>query len=443
MLHGAILPAIIRYTVPVIITSILQLLFTAADLMVVGWFCGSRSVAAVGATNSITYLVINLFIGLSVGAGVTVAHSIGSGNKTAVHNTVHTAMLTGLVGGLVLTVIGWFISEPLLIMMDTPENILPFASLYMRVYFLGMTFNMIYNFAASILRAAGDTQSALYYLLFSGVFNVLLNLVFVIVFHMDVAGVALATIIAQAISAILCVIKLMTRQDACRLECKKLRIHTPQLMKMIRIGVPAGLQASLFSISNVSIQSAVNSLGEVFVAGNSAACSIEGFMYVTLTSFHQTAVNFVGQNVGAKQYKRAKEITLWCVASVTLTGIVVGGLVYCFGPSLLALYIQDSPEAIVCGMMRLGIVCLPYFFTGLQDIFTGILRGYGESVAPMIISVLGICGIRVGWVNTIFRMPQFHTPKWLYLTFPVSWIVTFAIQVIYYRRMLRKKQLDS
>lgn len=438
MLEGPLFPAIVRYTVPVIITSILQLLFTAADLMVVGWFCGSDSVAAVGATNSITYLIINMFIGLSVGAGVTVAHAIGSGNREEVHHTVHTAMLTGLVGGVFLTGVGYVLAEPLLRMMDTPEKLLPLSSLYMEVYFLGMTFTMLYNFSASILRAAGDTKSSLYYLLFSGVINVVLNLIFVTAFGMDVDGVALATIIAQAISAILCIGKLIHRQDDCKLELKKLRIYKPQLMKMIRIGVPAGLQASIFSISNVSIQSAVNSFGDVFVAGNSAATSIEGFMYVTLTSFHQTAVNFVGQNVGAHQYNRARKVTGLCLLCVTVTGMAVGGLVYCFGPNLLSLYIQDSPEAIAYGMMRLGVVCIPYFFTGLQDIFTGILRGYGESVAPMVISILGICGIRVGWIHTVFAMPRFHTPRWLYLSFPISWVVTFGIQLVYYRLMMKK-----
>lgn len=442
MLQGPILPAIIRYTIPIIITSVLQMLFTAADLMVVGWFCGSRSVAAVGATTSITYLFINFFVGLSGGAGVTVAHSIGSGNDTAIRNTVHTAMLTAFAGGTFLTVLGWFASQPMLKFMGTPEEILPLSAVYMKVYFLGMIFNMVYNFSASILRASGDTQSPLYYLLFSGVFNVLLNLVFVVGFGMDVAGVALATIIAESISAILCVWKLMKRSDACQLKLNKLRIDYSQLMKILRIGVPAGLQASLFSISNVSIQSAINSFGEAFVAGNSAATSIEGFMYVTVNSFQQTAVNFVGQNYGAGQYDRARKVTRTCFASVIVTGIVLSWTILAVCKPLLGLYIDDSAEAIAFGMIRFA-VCNPiYFMIGLQDVITGVLRGYGHSAAPMIISVLGICGIRLAWINTIFRLPQFHTPHYLYLIFPISWTVTFVCQMIYYGKMIRKNQFS-
>ena len=440
MLQGPILPAIIRYTIPVIITSVLQMLFTAADLMVVGWFCGSRSVAAVGATTSITYLFINLFIGLSGGVGVTVAHSIGSRNDTAIQNTVHTAMLTAFAGGIFLTVLGWFASQPMLKFMGTPEEILPFSALYMKIYFLGMIFNMVYNFSASILRASGDTQSPLYYLLFSGVFNVVLNLLFVVGFGMDVAGVALATIISESISAILCVRKLMMRRDACQLKLNMLRIDYVQFMKILRIGVPAGLQASLFSISNVTIQSAINSFGEVFVAGNSAATSIEGFMYVTVNSFQQTAVNFVGQNYGAGQYDRARKITRACFTSVIVTGIAVSWTVLAICDTLLGFYIDDSMEAIAYGMIRFA-VCNPiYFMIGLQDVITGVLRGYGHSVAPMIISVLGICGLRVTWINTIFRLPQFHTPHYLYLIFPISWTITFVFQMIYYCKMIRKKQ---
>lgn len=442
MLEGPILPSIIRYTIPVILTSVLQLLFTAADLVVVGNYCGSVSVAAVGSTNSITYLIINLFIGLSIGAGVCVAHAIGSKDEEEIHNTVHTAILTSIMGGMILTVVGLFLSEPLLRMMGTPNRVLPLAAVYMEVYFGGMTFTMVYNFCASILRAAGDTQSPLIYLLFSGGINVVLNLVFVIAFNMNVAGVALATIIAQAISAALCVRKLMLRQDACKLNLGKMKIYWPQFAKIVRIGLPAGIQSSLFSISNVTIQSAVNSFGDIFVAGNSAATNIEGFMYATLNSFQQAAVNFVGQNYGAKQYDRMKRITWLCFASVSVAGILVSWSVLFAGKTLLALYIGDSQQAISYGMIRFLICCPIYFLFGLQDVFTGVLRGYGKSLAPMIISVLGICGIRVGWVNTIFQIARFHTPECLYLSYPISWIVTFTIQMIFYIALLKqiKKQ---
>lgn len=438
MLEGPILGSIISYTIPVILTSVFQLLFTAADLVVVGKFSGSLSVAAVGATNSLTYLITNLFIGLSVGAGVCVAHAIGSKDEEDIHNTVHTAMLTSLVGGVFLTVVGLFLSEPLLRKMGTPENVLPLSVLYMKIYFAGMTFTMVYNFCASILRAAGDTQSPLIYLMCSGVINVILNLIFVIVFHMNVAGVALATIIAQAISAGLCVRKLIMRQDACKLTLSKMKIYWPQFSKMVRIGLPAGIQGSLFSISNVTIQSAVNSFGEVLVAGNSAATSIEGFMYVTLNSFHQTAVNFVGQNYGAKQYDRVKKITWTCFACVTVTGIIVSWTVLAICKPLLGIYIEDSVEAIAYGVIRFTICNPIYFVLGLQDVFTGVLRGYGQSLAPMIISVLGICGVRVGWVYTVFQIPKYHTPQWLYMSFPISWLVTFVIQLIFYTTLMRR-----
>ena len=334
-----------------------------------------------------------------------------------------------LVSGAVLTVVGILFSPSFLRMMGTPENVLPLSSVYMRIYFAGITFTMVYNFCAAILRAAGDTKSPLIYLSFAGVVNVLLNLVFVIVFHMNVAGVALATTISQGISAVLVVRALMRRGDACKLELKKMRIHSLPLRKMIRIGLPAGIQSSLFSISNVLIQSSINSFGDVFMSGNAAAGNIEGFVYVSLNAFHQTAVNFIGQNAGAKQYKRVYK-TLWIsLACVSVTGLVLGFLGYTFGPQLLSLYITDSTEAISYGMLRLSFICLPYFLCGLMDVSTGALRGLGASFVPMLISVLGVCGIRIGWIYTIFQIPQFHTPQCLYISYPISWTVTFLCQM--------------
>lgn len=438
MLEGPMLSGIVLYTIPVILTSVLQLLFNAADLIVVGWFCGSVSVGAVGATNAVTNLIINLFVGLSIGAGVAVAHGLGSHDNVEVYNTVHTAIPTALVGGVILTIAGIFLSEPLLALMKTPEETLPLSVIYMKIYFCGITFTMIYNFCAAILRAAGDTQSPLIFLCIAGVINVILNVIFVLEFEMNVAGVALATVISQGISAVLVTRALMRRTDACKLEPRKMRFHKPQLVKIIRIGLPAGIQGSLFSISNVIIQSAVNSFGDVFVSGNSAAVSIEGFMYVMLNSFHQTAVNFVGQNVGAKQYRRAKRIVWICFGCVLVTGLAAGALIYTFGRDLLSIYIKDSDQAIAYGMIRLSYVSLPYFFLGLMDVSTGALRGYGASLAPMIICVLGVCGLRVGWICTIFQVPGYHTPECLYLSYPVSWVITFAIQLAFYLKLIRK-----
>ena len=438
MLEGPLLPGIIRYTIPIILTSVLQLLFNAADLVVVGKFCGSVSVGAVGATTSVTALLVNLFVGLSAGAGVAVAHGIGSRNDGEVHKAVHTAMTVALLGGAVMTVVGILFSEPLLVLMDTPEETLPLSAVYMKIYFGGMIFNFVYNFVGAILRAAGDTRSPLIFLTISGVINVALNVLFVTVFHMNVAGVALATIIAIAFSAVCVTVTLMRRTDSCRLDLKKLKVYPVQLRKIVRIGLPAGIQGSLFSISNVVIQSAVNSFGDVFVAGNSAAVSIEGFLYVTLNGFHQTAVNFVGQNVGAGQYRRANRSVWYCFGCVTAAGLAMGAALYAFGPQLLSIYITDSAEAITYGMIRVAWMSLPYFILGLMDVSTGGLRGYGESLAPMIISVLGVCGLRVFWIYTVFQIPAYHTPQCLYLSYPVSWVLTFAIQLAFFLRLIRK-----
>lgn len=439
MTTGPLLPNIILYTIPIILTSLLQLLFNAADLIIVGRFCGSISVAAVGATGSITNLMVNFFIGLSVGAGVTVAHALGSREYTVVHKTVHTALPMALLSGVLLTVIGISLSGTFLRWMGTPENVLPLSTQYMQIYFAGITFTMVYNFSAAILRAVGDTKSPLVFLSFSGVVNVVLNVIFVTVFHMNVAGVALATTISQGISAVLVVRALMKRTDACHLELRKMYFHRPQLSKMLRIGVPAGLQSSLFAISNVLIQSSINSFGDVFMSGNAAAGNIEGFIYVALNAFHQTAVNFMGQNAGAQQYKRVSRTLVICLCCVALTGLSLGALGYHFGPALLSMYITDSPEAIEYGMLRLGIICLAYFICGLMDVSTGALRGLGASFVPMVISVLGVCGIRIGWIYTIFQMPQFHTPQSLYVSYPVSWAVTFLCQMfaffLIHRRM--------
>ena len=438
MLQGPLLGSIISYTIPIILTSILQLLFNAADLVVVGRFCGSISVAAVGATGSITALIVNLFVGLSVGAGVTVAHGVGSREDEVVHRTVHTAIPMALVSGAVLTVLGILLSETLLTMMGTPANVLRLSSVYMKIYFAGITFTMVYNFAASILRAVGDTKSPLVFLTIAGVINVLLNLVFVTVLHMNVAGVALATTISQAFSAVAMVIVLMKRTDAAKLCLKKMRFYKVQMTKMIRIGLPAGIQSSLFSISNVMIQSSVNSFGDILMSGNAAAQNIEGFLYVSLNAFHQTAVNFIGQNVGAKQYSRVKKIVWTCLALAMAVGLGMGLLLYGFGESLLSIYITDSAEAIAWGLVRMKVICRFYFLCGLMDVSTGALRGLGASVSPMIISVLGVCGIRIGWIATIFRIPRFHTPESLYSSYIFSWSLTFLIQMFAFMKIYKK-----
>ena len=447
MLHGPLLGSIIRYSIPIILTSLLQLFFNAADLVIVGRFCGSVSIGAVGATGPLTGLMVNFFLGFSLGSGVSVAHSIGSREDNVTHKTVHTAIPLAVVCGAILTVIGVCCSEAMLELMGTPENVLPLSAVYMKIYFSGMIFNILYNVCASILRAAGDTKSPLIFLLISGVLNVVLNIFFVTVFHMDVAGVAWATVISQAVSAVLVVIVLMRRTDACKLIISKLRFYTPQLMKIIRLGLPAGIQNSLFAISNVLIQSFINSFGDVFMAGNAAASNIEGFIYVSMMAFYQTAVNYVGQNVGANQYERVKKIFWTCMGCVTCVGLVLGVSAWLFGRQLLPIYITDSPQAIEYGMIRMTYLALPYFVCGIMDVSTGTLRGMGYSFVPMLVSIFGVCGVRIGWLLTVFQIPQFHTPSCLYLSYLVSWTVTLIGQItlfmIVYKKKVRELSADN
>ena len=439
MLDGPLFKAIISYTIPIILTGILQLLFNAADLMVVGQFCGELSVAAVGNAGTIASLIVNLFIGLSVGTSVTVAQALGAGKADAVHRAVHTALPAALVSGAIITVVGLLSCSSLLKLMGTPDSVLPLSALYIRIYFAGIIFMMVYNFCSAILRASGDTKSPLIFLTIAGVINVFLNVTFIVVFGMDVDGVALATTLSQGVSAVLVVITLTRRTDACRLCLSKIRFYKAELLEMIRIGLPAGIQNSLFSISNVIIQTSINSFGAIFMSGNAAAMNIDGFLYTSLNGFHQTALNFIGQNVGAGQYKRAKKVLLLCLLCVVCLCLVMATLIVYFGPTLLSIYVPDSPEAIQWGMVRLTSLCYTFVFGGLMDVSTGALRGMGASTSPMIISVLGICGLRILWVYTIFQIPAYHTPQCLYLSYSVSWAVTFFIQLAVFFAIYRKR----
>ena len=439
LVHGPMLSGIIRYTVPIILSSVLQLLFNAADLMVVGQFCGSISVGAVSSTGAITNLIINLFVGLSVGAGVCVAHAMGSRQDEELHRTIHTAIPVAVLSGIVLTVVGVVLSRPLLIWMRTPADVLPLASTYMTVYFTGMTFTLLYNFGASILRAAGDTKSSLIYLTIAGVLNVALNLVFVVLFHMNVAGVALATILSQAVSALLVLRELMRRPDACRFIPKQSHIHMEPLKKMICIGLPAGVQGCMFSLSNVLIQSSVNSFGNsALIAGNGASANIEGFVYTSMNAVSQASVNYVGQNLGAHRFDRIRR-SLWvCLGFVTVLGITMGGLAYLFSQQLLGFYITDSAEAVAFGQLRMLWICVPYFICGLMDVVTGALRGLGKSLLPMLVSILGVCVLRIFWIYTVFQIPQYHTPDCLYASYIISWTVTFLCQFLLFQIAMHK-----
>lgn len=430
MLEGPLLPSILSYTLPIILTSFLNIGFHTADKIITGQFCGNMALAAVSAAGAPANLIVTLFMGLSVGVSVAVSQAIGAKNEAEVQKTVHTAVPTALIIGVVLTIFGLFTAKPLLRFLNTPESVLPMANTYLSIFYLGMTFNILYGYCAAILRAVGDTKSPLFFLALSGATNVVLNVIFVTLFHMDVAGVALATVISQAVSALLVIRTLLRRTDSCKLVVDELQISRPHLLKIIRIGLPAGIQSSLFAISNTVIQSSVNSFGEVFMSANAAAGSIDGYVYTTMTSFGQTAVNFVGQNHGARQYDRIRKVIFICLACVLVIGIPVGQLANRFSPQLLSMFIKDSPEAIAYGMIRISIVSVTYFLCGMLDVISGALRGLGASSVPMIVSVLGICGLRVGWIYSVFQIPEYHTPECLFFSYPLSWIVTLTVETV-------------
>ncbi len=443
MVRGPLTRNIIAYTVPVMLTGVLQLLFNAADLIVVGRFADESSIAAVGATGSIIGLIVNLFMGLSVGTGVTIAHAVGAGHEKDASDAVHTAIPLAAVGGAVIMAIGIPLTRPLLVLMQNPPDVIAKSTIYMQIYFAGVIGNLIFNFGASILRAIGDTKSPMVYLTLSGFVNVGLNLVFVILLHMDVAGVALATIISQALSAVLVVIALSKRTDCCKFELKRMRIKARPLKKMLRIGVPSGIQSSLFAISNVIIQSSINSFGSTVMAGHSAASSIEGFLYTAQNSFYQTSVNFVSQNYGARKLNRVKKVSYLCMLFAGITGATLGFLSLAFSKSLLGIYISGNAEAIKYGMLRMSILSSTYFLCGLMEVSTGMLRGIGKSVMPMVASILGVCVLRVGWVMTIFKIPQFHTLECLYISYPISWVLTTAVQLLLFVVAFRKIKKNS
>ena len=444
MTTGPFFRKILRYTVPIILTSLLQLLFNAADLIVVGQTCGEIYLGAVGATGSLVSLIVNFFIGLSVGAGVCIAQSIGSGDEEGVRKTLHTAVMTALCAGALLTVIGTRGAHTFLTWMGTPEEVIDLSTTYLTIYFSGIIPILLYNYWASILRATGDTKSPFIFLAIAGVLNVGMNLVFVLVFDMNVDGVAWATVLSQVIACTMIVIKLMRRKDACKLSLRKLRFHKKQLARIIGIGVPAGLQSSLFAISNVLIQSSINSFGAVAVSGSTASGNIEGFVYVTMNAFAQTATNFVGQNIGAKKYDNVPKILRICLACVAGFGLAMGVLINLNANAILSIYLTDAPQyAYHVATNRLLLVCLPYLLCGMMDVATGTLRGMGRSLPPMLITVVGVCGVRVVYILALFPLPMFHSLNLLFATYPISWALTFLTELVYYsvvkKKMLRER----
>lgn len=440
MCEGPMLGNIILYTIPIILTSLSQLLFNAIGLVVVGRFCGSISVAAIGATSHLTNLIIGMFSGLSIGAGVTVAQSLGAGDFEKTHKAVHTAIPLALIGGAILTFIGIVFSKPILRIMDTPEEALDLAALYMRILFCGITFNILYSFGASILTASGDTKRPLIYLTIAGAINVTLNVIFVVALRMNAVGVALATIVSQAVSAILAIRALMKRHDSIYFSIKEMCIDGETVKKILKVGVPPGIQYSLVSAGDVIIQSAINSFGVNFVSGITAATNIEGVVIFSANAFQQTALNFSGQNYGAKRFDRIKKIMLICMCGAATCGLVLGSLTYIFGESLLSIYITDSVEAIKAGMIRFAFVALLYFICGITDSIAGTINGMGSTLATMLTYIFGTCGSRIIWIYSVFAIPKYHTPQTLFALYPISWTVTFVILIINFVIVFNKKR---
>ena len=436
MLNGPVMPKLLSFALPLMLSSMLQLTFNAADVIVVGRFEGDAALAAVGAPGALINLLVNLFLGLSVGANVIVAQCYGAGNFKETRDAVHTSVALSMISGVLVGVFGFFLAGTFLSLMNTPDEVLPLATAYMRIYFLGMPANMLYNFGAAILRAVGDTRRPLTYLTIAGVVNVLLNLLFVIAFGMGVSGVALATIISQVISALLVLLCLMRSDGPIKVELKKLRLDMGKVAQIAKVGLPAGLQGMVFSISNVLIQSTVNGFGKSVVAGNTTASNLEGYIYVAMNSIYQGAITFTGQNVGARRYERIARVARDSLMTVFAIGAVMGGLLMLFKVPLFHIYTEDDAVIAAAGM-RTAIIAPTYFICGMMDTMVGLLRGMGSSVLPMIVSIMGACVLRVIWILTVF--PLNPTLTMLYISYPISWTVTFATHFVCYLRVKRKK----
>lgn len=435
MCSGPILGKLLTFTIPLIFSGILQLLFNAADVIVVGRYAGSQSLAAVGSTTALINLLINIFIGLSVGVNVIVARCYGAKREREVRDAVHTAIALSIVSGLILVAAGQLLSRPMLELMGTPDDVIDKSTIYMRIIFIGMPANMIYNFGSAILRAVGDTKRPLYFLTAAGVINVILNLFFVIMFRMDVAGVALATAISQTLSAILVLRCLVKSEGSLKLHLKELKIHRSKFLQIIQVGLPAGMQGAIFSISNVLIQSSVNSFGSIAMAGNTTSQNIEGFIYNAMNAVYQANLSFTSQNYGGGKYSRINRIMITCLGVVVAVGLGMGIPACLGGHALIGIYTSD-PEVMVYGMRRLVVFGTTYFLCGIMDTMVGSIRGLGYSILPMCISLLGACGLRILWIFTVFQV--YHSLTVLYLSYPFSWIVTATAHLICFA-IIRKK----
>jgi len=436
------MPQLISFTLPLMLSGIIQLLFNAADIVVVGQFAGEQSLAAVGSTGSLVTLIVNLFIGISSGTGAVIARHFGAHDDKRVSDTVHTAIAVALAGGVLLSIVGLIISRPALNWMDCPENVIDKADTYLKIYFLGMPFLMLYNFGASALRAVGDTKRPLYFLSIAGVVNVCLNLITVICFQMDVAGVAIATVASQVVSSGLVALSLIKTDGCCRLDLKMIRVHWKELKLCLGLGLPAGLQSVLFSISNVQIQSSVNSFGDLAMAGNTAASNLEGFAYTAMNSVHHTAMTFASQNYGAGNIKRMKQVLPRCLALVTFIGVILGGGIWLFKDLLLRIY-TDNATALSFGAVKLTWVCLPYVLCGIMETVVGQIRGMGCAIPPMINSLIFACAFRVFWVVAVFEpmrhlFTELQAFALLMASYPISWLAATLIHLVIYYTLRNK-----
>ena len=427
MCNGTLMDKLISFSLPLMLSGILQLLFNAVDIIVVGRFTGRQALAAVGSTTALINIFTNLFIGISLGANVLAARFYASGKEKEMSETVHTSITLALISGLVMALAGVLLARFALNLMGTPNDVIDQSVLYMRIYFLGMPFFMLYNYGAAVLRAVGDTKRPLMFLIAAGIINACLNMVLVIVFNLGVAGVAIATIFSQFISCVL-VLRCLNKTDASyQLRFSKLRIKGYYLKQIFQVGIPAGIQSTVINFSNVLLQSSVNSFGSVAMAGYTAANNIFGFLYASINAVTQACMSFTSQNYGVGKWKRMDRVLVDCLILSTTIALILGGGAYLFGPELLKIY-TDDPQVISCGMEILLYTTVTYFLCGWMDLFPGSLRGMGKSIVPMILSVIGTVGTRIVWIFGIF--PRFRSLKILFISYPVSWIITIILQVI-------------
>ena len=427
MCNGTLMDKLISFSLPLMLSGILQLLFNAVDIIVVGRFTGRQALAAVGSTTALINIFTNLFIGISLGANVLAARFYASGKEKEMSETVHRSITLGLISGLVMALAGVLLARFALNLMGTPNDVIDQSVLYMRIYFLGMPFFMLYNYGAAILRAVGDTKRPLFFLVISGMTNAVLNLVLVIVFHMGVAGVAIGTIVSQLISSILVLRCLYTSNTSYRLYFSKLGIKTQYLKQIFQVGIPAGIQSTVINLSNALLQSSVNSFGSVAMAGYTAANNIFGFLYMSVNAVTQSCMSFTSQNYGVKKLKRMDRVLLDCmILSVGVT-LTLGCGAYFFGPELLKIYTSDA-DVIRCGVEVLAFTTVPYFCCGIMDLLPGALRGMGYSGVPMILSIIGTVGTRIVWIFGLF--PAHRSLSFLFISYPVSWILTILMQAV-------------